>query len=153
MQQADATIGGAVASHKQRLIALLCLMGSYAGWPLLFTDEKRSKGNPCTPTPSSPRRAAAVVALLARPGSCQGCKSAPAPATDDAILNTQVQTALSSDQNLSGQSIQASVADGVVTLSGNVSSDTARSIASQAVAQIAGVRTVVNNLVVGGLEQ
>ncbi len=76
-----------------------------------------------------------------------GCKSHPAP-TDDASLNTRVQTALSSDQNLGGQSIQASVASGVVTLNGNVSSDTARAIASQDAAQVAGVRTVVNNLVV-----
>ena len=76
-----------------------------------------------------------------------GCKTKPA-ATDDASLNTQVQTALSGDQNLGGQSIQASVADGVVTLNGSVSSDTVRTIASQDVAQVAGVRTVVNNLVV-----
>jgi BON domain len=76
-----------------------------------------------------------------------GCKDKPA-ATDDASLNSQVQSALSGDQNLGGQSIQASVADGVVTLNGNVSSDTVRTIASQDVAQIAGIRTVVNNLVV-----
>jgi hypothetical protein len=76
-----------------------------------------------------------------------GCNSKSA-ATDDASLNSQVQGRLSSDQNLSGQSIQASVANGVVTLNGSVSSDTARTIASGDVAQVAGVKTVVNNLVV-----
>ena len=75
-----------------------------------------------------------------------GCKSKPA--TDDASLTSQVQTRISSDQNLAGQPIQASVANGVATLSGSVSTDAARSMASGDAAQIAGVRTVVNNLVV-----
>ena len=76
-----------------------------------------------------------------------GCKSKPA-ATDDTSLNAQVQSRLSADQNLSGQTIQASVSAGVVTLNGSVTSDTARSIAAGDVAQIAGVKTVVDNLVV-----
>src|ERR1035441_2601455 len=76
-----------------------------------------------------------------------GCKST-SPATDDASLNAQVQARLSSDQNLAGQPIQATVASGVVTLNGSVSSDSARTIASGDAAQVAGVKTVVNNLVV-----
>jgi hypothetical protein len=75
-----------------------------------------------------------------------GCKSA-APA-DDATLNTQVQAKLFADQNLSGQPIQASVSKGVVTLNGSVSTDSARSTASGDAAQVPGVKTVVNNLVV-----
>ena len=75
-----------------------------------------------------------------------GCKRTPA--TDDASLNTQVQQSLSADPNLSGQPIQASVADGVVTLNGTVISDAARTDASGDAARIAGVRTVVDNLVV-----
>jgi hypothetical protein len=86
----------------------------------------------------------AVIALLPAM-ALNGCKS---NATDDATINSQVQSKLSSDQNLAGQTVQASVADGVVTLSGNVTSDTARTIASEDVAQVAGIRTVVNNLVV-----
>jgi hypothetical protein len=80
-----------------------------------------------------------------------GCKStapAPAPATDDASLTTQVQAHLFADQNLSGQAIQASAANGIVTLNGSVTSDSARTIASGDAAQVAGVKTVVNNLVV-----
>ena len=76
-----------------------------------------------------------------------GCKSKPA-AMDDASLNTQVENRLSADQNLSGQTIQASVSAGVVTLNGSVTSDTVRSIATGDAAQIAGVKTVVDNLVV-----
>jgi hypothetical protein len=77
-----------------------------------------------------------------------GCKSKPAAATDDASLNAKVASSLAADQNLSGQAIQTSVSGGVVTLSGNVASDTVRTIATGDVAQIAGVKTVVDNLVV-----
>jgi hypothetical protein len=76
-----------------------------------------------------------------------GCKSAP-PAADDASLNAKVAGTLAADQNLNGQTIQASVSAGIVTLNGSVTSDTARSIAASDVAQIAGVKTVVDNLVV-----
>jgi outer membrane biosynthesis protein TonB len=76
-----------------------------------------------------------------------GCKSTP-PATDDASLNAKVASTLAADQNLNGQTIQASASAGIVTLNGSVTSDTARSIATGDVAQIAGVRTVVDNLVV-----
>ena len=97
------------------------------------------------PLPRRTPRAAAFAFSLAL--ALAGCKSQPAT-PDDATLNSQVQTSLASDQNLSGQAIQATVAGAVVTLSGSVSSDTARIIASQDVAQVAGVKTVVNNLLV-----
>ena len=88
---------------------------------------------------------ASVAFLLA--AVLAGCKST-APATDDTNLNTQVQSRLFSDQNLTGQAIQTSVSGGVVTLSGSVTSDTARIIASGDAGQVAGVKTVINNLVV-----
>jgi BON domain len=91
---------------------------------------------------ATPRTAVLALSLVLALG---GCKSKPA--TDDATLNSQVQTALSSDQNLDGQTIQASVADGVVTLNGSVTTDTARTIVTQDVSQIAGVKKVVDNLV------
>jgi len=75
-----------------------------------------------------------------------GCKKKTAAPLDDAGLNTLVQSKLTSDPNLNGQSIQSSVAGGVVTLSGNVSSDAARTSATVDAAQIAGVKTVVDNL-------
>jgi hypothetical protein len=78
-----------------------------------------------------------------------GCKSTP-PATDDASLNAKVASSLAADQNLSGQAIQASVSSGVVTLNGSVTSDSARTIATGDVAQIAGVKTVIDNLTVQG---
>lgn len=75
-----------------------------------------------------------------------GCKSQPA--VDDSALTSQVQSTISADQNLAGQTIQAKAASGVVTLNGAVTSDTARTIAKQDVAQVAGVKSVIDNLVV-----
>jgi len=74
-----------------------------------------------------------------------GCK-AKQPATDDASLSNQAQGRISSDSALAGQSIQTSVNNGVATLNGSVSSEAARSLAGNDVAQVAGIRTVVNNL-------
>ncbi len=85
--------------------------------------------------------AALTLALMA------GCKSS-APAADDASLNAQVQSRLFSDQSLRGQTIETSVAGGVATLDGTVDSDAARTAASGDAAQVAGIKTVVNNLVV-----
>jgi BON domain len=90
-------------------------------------------------------RTASIALALAV--SLAGCKS-NSPAVDDASLNLQVQNRLASDQSLTGQTIQASVANGVATLNGTVTGDTARSAASGDAAQVAGIRTVVNNLVV-----
>jgi len=77
-----------------------------------------------------------------------GCKAKPA--TDDASLSNQVQSRIASDTALSGQSIQAAVNNGVATLNGTVANDTARTVAGNDAAQVAGVRTVVNNLTVQG---
>jgi len=93
----------------------------------------------------SPPRTAVAALLLA--AALTGCNTKP-PAADDAALTAAAQARISADQNLSGQPIQASVTNGVATLNGSVSSDTARSIANQDVAQITGIRTVVDNLYV-----
>lgn len=90
---------------------------------------------------------AAVTASLALALTVSGCKTASS-APDDQTLTSQVTSRLSSDPNLSGQSVLATVSSGVVTLNGTVTNDTARSVAAGDVAQINGVRTVVNNLTV-----
>jgi outer membrane biosynthesis protein TonB len=87
--------------------------------------------------------------VLVSVGLClAGCKNntAPAPAVDDAGLTTAVQSRLSSDSALSNESIQAGVQNGIVTLNGTVSSEAARSLAAADVAQVAGIKTVVNDL-------
>jgi hypothetical protein len=100
-----------------------------------------------TNTLSTIRRASGLALCFA----CllAGCKHQPS-AADDAELTSKVQSTVSSDQNLAGQTIQATAVAGVVTLNGAVSSDSARTIANQDAAQVAGVKTVVDNLVVEG---
>jgi BON domain len=74
-----------------------------------------------------------------------GCKSSSPPA-DDATLTAAVQSRIAGDGVISSEPIQSSVQSGIVTLTGNVSSDNARSAAAADAAQIAGIKTVVNNL-------
>jgi hypothetical protein len=77
-----------------------------------------------------------------------GCRSKPPAVPDDATLASQVTARIAADGNLAGQPIQASVNGGIATLNGTVSSDTARTVASQDAAQVMGIKTVVDNLVV-----
>lgn len=88
----------------------------------------------------------AVTALVLMLGSA-GCKKA-APAPTDDSLTSALHARLTSDSALTTESIQASVQDGVATLNGTVSNDAARSLAAADAAQVAGIRTVVNNLTV-----
>ena len=86
------------------------------------------------------------VALLGALGvlGATGCKS-PA-STDDATIANNVRSAVSSDASINKEAIQTSVANGVVTLNGTVTNDTARLVASEDVSRVAGVKQVVNNL-------
>jgi outer membrane biosynthesis protein TonB len=96
----------------------------------------------------NPARAAIAVVSVAAALMLAGCKSKTPAAALDPELTAQVQGRIASDPNLSGQTIQAAVAGGVVTLNGAVTSNAARTIASQDAAQVAGVKSVVDNLVV-----
>jgi hypothetical protein len=77
-----------------------------------------------------------------------GCKKS----VDDSTLNTNVHAALTGDTAIAQEPIQSSVTNGVVTLSGNVSSDTARLVASQDAAKVSGVKEVVDSLTVQGVD-
>jgi hypothetical protein len=70
---------------------------------------------------------------------------------DDATLTTNVQSALTGDASISQQPVQVVVQNGIVTLSGNVSDETASSVAAQDAAKVAGVKEVVNDLSVAGI--
>jgi hypothetical protein len=70
---------------------------------------------------------------------------------DDATLTNNVKAALAADTVISQQPIQYAVQNGVVTLTGNVTDDTARQLAAQDVAKVAGVKEVVNSLEVAGI--
>lgn len=70
---------------------------------------------------------------------------------DDATLTTNVQAALSKDTAINQQPIQVAVASGVVTLTGNVSDDTASAVAAQDAAEVKGVKQVVKDMTVAGI--
>jgi hypothetical protein len=93
------------------------------------------------------RSAFLVCSTLAIALSLTACKSSPPPA-DDPALTAAVQSRLAGDGALSSEAIQSSVQNAVVTLNGNVSSEAARSLAAADAAQVAGIKTVVNNLAV-----
>jgi hypothetical protein len=68
------------------------------------------------------------------------------PVRTDAQIASDVQSKFYGDPTIEGRQIQVQAAGGVVTLSGNVSSDTERAAAASDAAIVQGVRTVVNNL-------
>lgn len=82
----------------------------------------------------------ACLALLA------GCTRA---GRTDAQIASDVQNKLNADSNVPDKQLTINANSGVVTLSGNVSSDAARNAAASDAAQVDGVKTVVNNLQVG----
>jgi hypothetical protein len=87
---------------------------------------------------------AALLCTAAVPGFAQ------APPPSDAKIVADVQAVLTNEQALQGQSITPTAAHGVVTLSGTVTSDAAKVLASNETGQVAGVKTVLNNLTVSG---
>jgi len=98
--------------------------------------------------PRTSSRYVVAVTTLAAVLSVGGCKSATAPKTDDATLSAAVQSRLTGDSALTTEPIQSKVENGVVTLNGTVSNDAARALAASDVAQVSGIKTVVNNLTV-----
>lgn len=70
---------------------------------------------------------------------------------DDATLTSNVKAALAADSAISSQPVQVAVQQGVVSLTGNVSDDTASSVAAEDAAKVSGTKEVVNNLTIAGL--
>ena len=85
--------------------------------------------------------ALSLAALLVLGVVC-GCSRAP----NDAQVAGEVQGKIYADSNVPTKGITVASANGVVTLSGTVSSDAERLAAASDAAQVAGVKTVVNNL-------
>jgi hypothetical protein len=76
-----------------------------------------------------------------------GCKSAPPP-PDDSTLTSSLNSQLAGDSSIAGLPLQATVQNGVATLSGTVLNDAQRTIAARDAAGVQGVREVINNLTV-----
>lgn len=89
-----------------------------------------------------------AFALTLAAGLIAGCKSSQPTARTDQQVSTDIQAKIQGESALSGQNIQVTVANGVATLSGSVTDEASRSLAGNDSGTIAGVKTVVNNLVV-----
>jgi hypothetical protein len=81
-------------------------------------------------------------------GLATGCKHQQSAAPTDQQIAADVQAKLQSEGALTGQNIQVSVVDGVLTLSGTVTDEASRSLAGNDSGTVSGVKTVVNNLTV-----
>src|SRR5437588_53228 len=73
--------------------------------------------------------------------------SAPAPSSDQQVA-VDVQAKILGDSTVQNKQMTINAKDGVVTLSGQVSSDAERAAAASDAAGVSGVKTVVNNLAV-----
>jgi BON domain-containing protein len=91
----------------------------------------------------------AVLATTVFAFTLAACKSSPSAPTDDASLTAAVQSRIAGDGAISAEPIQSAVQSGIATLKGTVSSEAARSLAAADAAQVAGIKTVVNDLTVG----
>lgn len=74
------------------------------------------------------------------------CNKASQGTRSDAQVASDVQSKIFTDPNVQSRQISVQSANGVVTLSGYVNSETERAAAANAAAGVEGVKTVVNNL-------
>jgi BON domain len=86
------------------------------------------------------------LAVVVTSFSLVGCSGAPP--RSDAQVAAEVQGNLHRDGGISSNGVEVLADNGVVTLSGDVASDDERASAAKDAAQVAGVKTVINNLVV-----
>ncbi len=86
----------------------------------------------------------ALMVITLALGVFAGCSKTPA--RTDAQIASDVQGKFYGDPAIGSRQIQVQASGGVVTLSGNVSSDSERAAAASDAATVAGVKTVVNNL-------
>ncbi|MFB3915612.1 MAG: BON domain-containing protein [Terriglobales bacterium] len=83
-----------------------------------------------------------LLPLLLVIGLLAGCSRV----RSDAQIASDVQSRINRDATLQGRQLTVQAANGVVTLSGTVNSDTERAAAANSAAGVDGVKTIVNNL-------
>jgi len=86
----------------------------------------------------------AILTFALTLGMLTGCSKQTA--RTDAQVTTEIQAKLYSDSSIQSRQIDVRAANGVVTLTGDVASETERAAAASDAAAVEGVRTVVNNL-------
>ncbi|WP_296951901.1 BON domain-containing protein [uncultured Massilia sp.] len=89
-------------------------------------------------------KTAAWLAALAMVAGC--ASSAPAPAIDDAAITAGVKAAVAADAQLASNDIEVDTAEGIVRLSGFVSSAEDVATAAAAARTVKGVQSVRNDL-------
>jgi len=89
---------------------------------------------------------AAMVVLILGLGACSHTYS-------DAEIAGEVQNKIATDPNIATKQVSVGASNGVVTLSGSVGNELERTRAGTDAAQVAGVKTVVNNLEVAHSEE
>jgi len=77
-----------------------------------------------------------------------GLWAADKPPLDDGGISTKVQLKLAEDTTVKGGGLTVDVKDGVVTLGGKVEKASQKSKAEKLAKKVAGVKSVVNNIVV-----
>jgi hypothetical protein len=99
------------------------------------------------------QRLANLAVLVLALGFIAGCKYLVPAARSDQQIASDIQTKLKSESALAGQDIRVSVNSGVATLDGTVTDAASRSLAGNDSGTVAGVKTVVNNLIVQAPQQ
>ena len=100
----------------------------------------KPQSNVAVPPPPAP---------IQPPVAAKAAEPPPVPQpSPSAQLAAKIKSALRSAKNMDAQGVDVTVADGVVTLHGTVAEAKARQQITAYVAQMDGVRSVVNNLVV-----
>ena len=92
------------------------------------------------------RRHFSWVVVLSLALIAAGCSRVGSGSRTDQQIASDVQNKINGDNTVPEKQVTINSTSGVVTLSGNVSSDAARNAAANDAAQVEGVKTVVNNL-------
>ena len=91
-----------------------------------------------------------LALLLAVAGPGAGALSAQSQLSPtDSEVAAEIEKRIDADASIRYEKVAVNFNNGVATLSGNVDSDAARTAAANDAAQVAGVRTVINNLQIG----
>lgn len=90
---------------------------------------------------------ASLAAMLLALGLAIGCSKSASNSSDAQIIG-EVATKVQSDATVQTKAVAIQSNNGIVTLSGQVASDAERNAIANDAAQVAGVKTVVNNLTV-----
>src|SRR5438067_12701667 len=93
-------------------------------------------------------RVLALLLAVAGPGAAALSSQSQSSPTDSEIA-AEVQKRIDADATIRYEKVTVNCNNGVATLSGNVDSDAARTVAADGAGQVARVKTRVNNLQIG----